>query len=373
MVPADQVPTEIVNNEAYILFYQRRKSSTIPCSGSHSTSSDHWASKITPAPNTNSRNASVYASVATLDSNENKENSAPIEIKTTSQDQIKCDKDEACSKSVSSLKDGETKQIVAEINITPDLSVKIEPTNEDEIVDVEGLDLDTVQPESLQKMDVDSEQPTSSESTAAEPPSKPQTEDVTVKDVVNKTTVLDDIDIELELRNVTANTDDSKLSTSFPTQRSLWPFDNSQTIHTYTPILNRGSLNFSEMLSKNINHDRDAQMRHSLSTSLYRSRYSESGGVPTTVGASDNLSLLRGVSSCSKDTLIYIDQQNHRSLMNEDTDYMGNQSLWVIKVDNYCHRDLAKCSLISSQLYSTDFARSTTQIDNCLTEKLIRT
>lgn len=39
---------------------------------------------------------------------------------------------------------------------------------------------------------------------------------------------------------------------------------------------------------------------------------------------------VRGVSSCSKDTLIFIDQQGHRgNLMDEETNFMANQPLWV--------------------------------------------
>lgn len=70
MVPADRIPDEIVNNEAYILFYQRRKIDSAECSGSSSGSSDHWVSKISVGP---SQNASVRASAATLNVDEKKE------------------------------------------------------------------------------------------------------------------------------------------------------------------------------------------------------------------------------------------------------------------------------------------------------------
>lgn len=70
VVPADRIPDEIVNNEAYILFYQRRKIDSAECSGSSSGSSDHWVSKISVGP---SQNASVRASAATLNIDEKKE------------------------------------------------------------------------------------------------------------------------------------------------------------------------------------------------------------------------------------------------------------------------------------------------------------
>lgn len=50
-VPVDNIPDGIVNNEAYMLFYQRRKIDNMECSGTSSTSGDHWVSKIAVAPN----------------------------------------------------------------------------------------------------------------------------------------------------------------------------------------------------------------------------------------------------------------------------------------------------------------------------------
>lgn len=49
-MPAENIPDDIVNNEAYMLFYQRRKVDNMECSGTSSTSGDHWVSKIAVAP-----------------------------------------------------------------------------------------------------------------------------------------------------------------------------------------------------------------------------------------------------------------------------------------------------------------------------------
>lgn len=84
LVSADRVSDEIVNNEAYILFYQRRKIDNAECSGSSSGSSDsHWVSKITAAPTTNSANASVRASAATLNIDEKKDAQVNVDMETT--------------------------------------------------------------------------------------------------------------------------------------------------------------------------------------------------------------------------------------------------------------------------------------------------
>lgn len=46
-VNSEAIEEEIINNEAYILFYQRRKIDVGECSGGSSSSGDHWVSRIT--------------------------------------------------------------------------------------------------------------------------------------------------------------------------------------------------------------------------------------------------------------------------------------------------------------------------------------
>lgn len=89
VVPADRVPEDIVNNEAYILFYQRRKADNSECSGS-SSGSDHWVSKISGPPSTNSRNASVRASAATLNSEDKKESVVAVETIDLLSEEVSC-------------------------------------------------------------------------------------------------------------------------------------------------------------------------------------------------------------------------------------------------------------------------------------------
>ncbi|XP_062128743.1 uncharacterized protein LOC133840732 isoform X1 [Drosophila sulfurigaster albostrigata] len=48
-VPEDDIEQDIINNEAYMLFYQRRSvDASAECSGSSSNSGDHWVSRIAP-------------------------------------------------------------------------------------------------------------------------------------------------------------------------------------------------------------------------------------------------------------------------------------------------------------------------------------
>ncbi|XP_005179499.1 uncharacterized protein LOC101898421 [Musca domestica] len=60
-VPNESMPEEIINNEAYMLFYQRRTSENAECSGSSSNSGDHWVSRIAPPPPSSSSQQSSNA------------------------------------------------------------------------------------------------------------------------------------------------------------------------------------------------------------------------------------------------------------------------------------------------------------------------
>lgn len=62
-VCSDNIEDEIINNEAYMLFYQRRTGSD-ECSSSTSTSGDHWVSRIAPPPQQNSTTNSATAAAA---------------------------------------------------------------------------------------------------------------------------------------------------------------------------------------------------------------------------------------------------------------------------------------------------------------------
>ena len=101
-----------------------------------------------------------------------------------------------------------------------------------------------------------------------------------------------------------------QLSTSVPTKRSLWPNE------TASPMLNRGSLNFSEMFSNSL-RGRDHELnniRHSMSAMRQKEN--------------DTIAMIRGASSCSKDTVMFIDQPSN-SYIEDDNSYLGNRSLWV--------------------------------------------
>lgn len=387
VVPNDRVQDEIVNNEAYILFYQRRKDDSAECSGSNSSSSgEHWVSKMCTTPITLSADAKKNDVEKLTKVPIEKAEPEPI-VAVHSSNKIIQTEDIVCA--ADKQAESATTDIVAANEecasklATIDVPIKVEPTNEDEIVDVIGLDTDAPN-EVEQLIDSDIGTITTTATTTIAPTTATATtttispttttptmmaskeadnvnslekiidENIPVETTIkindakancngsnrnnscssktsNKTTAANqsheiDIDIEVELRNMTVKKGDGALSVSFPTQRSLWPFENHHnTIHTYTPILSRGSLNFNDLLA----NERNAHLRHSLSTTLGHSKTVEKAATVIGVTATDTLAMVRGASSCSKDTLIFVDKQTHRhrSIMNEE--FLANQPLWV--------------------------------------------
>lgn len=341
----DRVQEEIVNNEAYILFYQRRKVDSAECSGSNSSSSEHWLSKIPLPPNPSTSSTTICTDIKKDDVEKVPETSEKHDIESTVTHSNKEIQTDVCILEESIECANEAKEI-STTNVeceskTPSITstnepIKVKATNEDEIVDV--ISLNTEKPNALDSQnDITNETASTNivengeiESMESIPKSPIDLNDKETKSLTAFESLENDIDIEVELRNMTVKKSEAALSVSFPTQRSLWPFENHHnTIHTYTPILSRGSLNFNELLA----NERNAHLRHSLSTSLghHRSSTSSDKAKLISVTANDTLAMVRGVSSCSKDTLIFIDQQtHHRSLMDEETNFMTNQPLWVI-------------------------------------------
>lgn len=303
VVPADQVPDEIVNNEAYILFYQRRKTDSAECS-SNSSSSDHWLSKIAIPPVNSSKSMATISS--SIDSSKEM-------IATKSNDTLKNIEIESTAVTQSNKEIQTDDSILLnkandEIAIIDTTAIKVKQTNEDEIIDVENIENGDLlcNDNDIQKQIAS----TNSIQNEIKPSINTDAEHEHIKEILltptavasttTKSIAIDssenDIDIEVELRNVGGKKAETALSVSFPTQRSLWPFDNHNTIHTYTPILSRGSLNFSDMLSSNLHCERNAQLRHSLSTSLgQRNSNSSSQDKSKLISANERICSMRSL------------------------------------------------------------------------------
>ncbi|CAD7077202.1 unnamed protein product [Hermetia illucens] len=309
-VPADQVEEQIINNEAYILFYQRRNIDNSECSGTSSTSGDHWVSRIAPSsvPVTNSQvtanpNANTVAGAATNTSMTNEklngenedETKAPIEVKS----------------------DVTNKLISNQLSDT----VVIEKTNETELVDVEEIEYaDENDDDELKENSKDA----IPESLTT--PTKPiQEEEVTIhaEDVpeLSKSSIHQDL-IRPNIRKTVA--------ASFPeyTPQPLWPTSSHTSVNELTAQLRRNDFNCIHHHHYNSDTDSSsncANLRHSFSTSSnYKLKECDA--------ISSMLRNTAAASSCSKDTLLYIDQQGHSLIDEDDSSYLGSRSLWISPV-----------------------------------------
>lgn len=257
-VSADEIPDAIVNNEAYILFYQRRKLDTAECSGTSSTSGDHWVSKIAPnigtAPKASTENITEEDIIV---KNE-------IEVKIDDEKQI---------------------QVEAQIEEIPVVAAEL-MIKEEEIPIVLKIEEDGK--EKIQEIIEKIEEIINL---------IPEKEIIPeIKPLVDPVITADKVFIPEKL----------KVQNSTPNKMQLW--DSSS---------NRVNVNFSDIVSSSL-HDLDISKRQSrLSTSSYR-----------TTKDCDTISMIRGGNSCSKDTLLYIDQQT-QSLIDEDDVLIGNRSHWV--------------------------------------------
>lgn len=316
VVPAEQVQDQIVNNEAYILFYQRHKTESIENSGSNSSASDHWLSKI-PITSESSSMAMATESEPLTKLNNDAENSKDfVEVLQTSKE-IETD--------VSGAMDIEIPK-----PLTPDDVKCIDVNNVDDDVDDDECKMDAIEAidaeiipidikNSNESIDIDITEHMNNDDSINMSP-KQLTQPIQIGSSDN------DTDDGVELRNATIKKTEASLSMSFPIQRSLWPSENNHqnTIHTYTPILSRGSFNLTDMFSTNLRSE--PNVTRPISTSLLQ----RNSTTDKTKLSNDTVAMVRGINSCSKDTLIFIDsQKRHRSLIDEEKNYMPSQPLWV--------------------------------------------
>lgn len=316
-VPAENIPDDIVNNEAYILFYQRRKTDAMESSGSSSASGDHWVSKITVAPDLIATAAAVSSTIprpsiaGPLNTNE-KDKMLPPKMPSL----VVVKPEIPNSKEISDLPSTSAAEVHFKNEPSPikDDAVHgelllIQKTNEDEFVDVEILDLFEEVPLSLQEsqtadvVPIACEQPViASNSFGLVEPTTEEPQDL----------------VEIRQRDTDDKTIHENISSSVPSERSIWP------IEGHRGTVNRSSLNLSDVLSKNFLNDQrrsDYNIRHTVSTSITAAMRQQKD-------TNDTIAMIRGVSSCSKDTVMFMDQPVH-SFMSDDNSFLGNHSLWV--------------------------------------------
>lgn len=311
-VPNERVEEDIINDEAYMLFYQRRKlEGGSECSGSSSSSNgEHWTSRIPP-------------------------NVLPKEKETVRSTTTTLRKEEVEKKK---------EKVEEEIKSEPKPPVVVVVERKEE----EAMEIPSGQVEETEKT---KEQPEQEVKVAPTTGGDKLTEEVAEETVA---VAEKEEAIESEVKNDPQNVEDNKRDESHTAQESMLridekvveiekeedkvdALDNSETeivlVRKSSPIpIQRSSapLNWSKALD------------NSLSGLPESARYSSLSYTQTTAKGRDldtAVSLLRASSSCSKDTFLFIDHRHrphhHRSMASrtliDEDDLLGtaNHSLWV--------------------------------------------
>ncbi|KAL9701852.1 hypothetical protein quinque_005293 [Culex quinquefasciatus] len=323
-VPSDRIQEEIVNNEAYILFYQRRKIDGSECSGTSSSSGvDHWVSRIaaaplgapavekpkepvpvaaTPLPPVESPPAvvAVVPKKAEIEETTIMHSESESEI---SEEKTPVEEKQQPAEVVSEEPSANVQTVIVEVEAqvpveSPVKSLPTTPTEEEE-------------EESNKPIPMEQSEEESSIATLTEEPSSPE-----LPEELSTTTTTSDMTTTTSDTTTTRSTDSSSRF-SLPTSHShfqdiLWRDNAATTV--------------SEFIQQH--------QHHRPSSFTYKSY------------ESDAVSMIRGANTCSKDTLLFIDQhhQSHgggldRVVLDDDdddeSDMMpppGSRALWISPV-----------------------------------------
>lgn len=311
LIKNEDVPDKIVNNEAYMLFYQRRKTyEGSECSGASAastSSSEHWVSKLAavPIPNVVKKEASVVKE---------------------SVDIIKAEEIEVCKDLITPT--------------LPEKFVEIENENLESsfnIDDIKAIDSDDIPEEDVSDLsESESVNKHSNNNISTEQQASP-THEIKPNDEANKINVVVEItpnspSIQQNDKSETSSSEEDIESTSNEENlpvRELKECDRIEELMSQQAINN---LLWNDTNNNNTN-------RHSDIGKLMISDLLSMDGI----GIADEISSsslpknymlkecepmsrrIRGVSSCSKDTLMYIDQPN---LLGDD-DSLIDRNHWV--------------------------------------------
>ncbi|KMY96418.1 ubiquitin carboxyl-terminal hydrolase 43 isoform X2 [Drosophila simulans] len=364
-VPEDDIEQDIINNEAYMLFYQRRSVDAGECSGSSSNSGDHWVSRITPA-STSSASSTSGKEREPVKLEENTESPAaavaekaqskPVDIPIVCQDKAKVTEEcpDAVQEQTSVPHDLHIEELAfADADVDTSLSetskaeVNLAAKDEPKKVEVEeatpifAMDEDCAEAGQEKKEEcVKKEDELCEAPDASEPTAEPKT-----NGHVSSSSSSSSSESSLSSRSSPRS-----LSTSVTAASTLQSKFNGHM--SAAPALFNGNGNTSQLssslqLSRHVLHNHQwhgsrssvgavenathhQQQQAAASLSL-RHSFSTSSNYTETLS-----SLLRkSANTCSKDTLLFIDQQSHHhtaGLIEDDDDsYMG-RSLWISPV-----------------------------------------
>lgn len=304
----EEVSEKIINNEAYMLFYQRRKvGEGSDSSGASTSSTEHWVSKIAPAPSV----AKVVAKIATDISGDKKEGD---------------DKEDEIKLEVEAEEVKQPPKVVAEI---PPV---IEITSALDIEGIEAIDGDDIpevisSPSSLEVLVIENGQHSDDVSSLDETSEIKYEHKVTIQVKISSSSpapppILDEEDESPDEKvSKDRNSNDIAMKRSEESDKIeemmsqqtinnlLWNDANNNNSNRHSDV---GAITISDLLSM----DRIDEISSSSLPKNYMLQECE----PIS-------KRIRGVNSCSKDTLLYIDQQG----LLEDDSLLENRAHWVRK------------------------------------------
>lgn len=291
LIKNEEVQEKIINNEAYMLFYQRRKNGEgSDSSGASTSSGEHWVSKIAPATGV-VKTVSKVTEVAAV---EKKDEEKVEELAVKEEELPKIEENQPVTE-IASVLDLDGIEAIDGDDIP---EVKSEPTSlevvENGHVDSISLTDDSAETKFEHKVTIQVEISASSPSQEPLPVSSPEhSRDNNSNEIASKRSEESD-KIEEMMSQQTIN-------------NLLWNDANNNSNNRHSDV---GAITISDLLSM----DRIDEIS---STSLPKN-YMLQECEPIS-------KRIRGVSTCSKDTLLYIDQQG----LMEDDSLLENRAHWV--------------------------------------------
>ncbi|XP_070068689.1 ubiquitin carboxyl-terminal hydrolase 43 isoform X2 [Drosophila takahashii] len=359
-VPEDDIEQDIINNEAYMLFYQRRSVDAGECSGSSSNSGDHWVSRIAPAPSSSASSTSgkekeppVKVEEATETPAAEKAQSKPVDIPKICQERVEATEEpteDVPEKASTPNKLNIEELAFADADVDTSLSETSTKTEAAPAVEPEKLTVEEAT--SIFAMDEDctdlGEEEKKEDTTEKEEiplPASESTAEPKTNGHASSSSSSSSSESSLSSRSSprslsTSVTAASTLQSKFNGHLSAAPpalFNGNGSANGNTPQLS-SSLQLSRQVLHNHNwHGSRSSVSavenasHQAASLSLRHSFSTSSNYTETLS-----SLLRkSANTCSKDTLLFIDQQNHHhtsGLIEDDDDsYMG-RSLWISPV-----------------------------------------
>jgi ubiquitin carboxyl-terminal hydrolase 31 len=347
LIKHDEVPDKIINNEAYMLFYQRRKlNENSDSSGASTSSSDHWVSKIVTTQ------SSANATLKTT---------APVKVQEPISTPPIVDEK---AKEVEVIPPPVPPAAAAAVAVVSEPEIKIEAKNVEEkkeleailnIDDIKAIDGDDIpevvsSTETINHEEKDEEKKTKEGGGAETNEHSVKTDNNQAYNKCNGHH--DESEEENKKENSNSNDDDDEEEESIVERK----IEVKVEISASSPLPEPQQEDCAEALERN-ERDKieDLMSQHKISNLLWNdqnnnstsNRHSDIGAITisdlllmdriediSSTSLPKNYMLhdteritnrIRGVSSCSKDTLLYIDQQ---SLL-EDDSLLENRSHWV--------------------------------------------